>query len=227
MAAGLQPKVFLAGRVEIQVGGNRLGEERFPGRQGRLLFAYLVAEGGRPVPRDELAEAVWGNTKPATWEKSLTVVVSKLRGLLAEAALGGPSVLTSAFGCYRLQLPPDSWVDLLVAASAAHDAEASLARNEWEEAKLEASLAASILEQPFLPGEDGPWVEEKRREFADLRCRAVNVLADACPAVGRCSRGSDVGRAGDRPRAVPGDGLPPPDGGPRRRWKPRGSTAGV
>ena len=179
MAAGLQPKVFLAGRVEIQAGGNRLGEERFPGRQGRLLFAYLVAEAGRPVPRDELAEAVWGNTKPATWEKALTVVVSKLRGLLAEAALGDPSVLTSAFGCYRLQLPPDSWVDLLVAASAAHDAEASLARNEWEEAKLEASLAASILEQPFLPGEDGPWVEEKRREFADLRCRAVNVLADA------------------------------------------------
>ena len=66
-----------------------------------------------------------------------------------------------------------------MAASAAHDAEASLARNQREEAKLEASLAASILEQPFLPGKDGPWVEGKRREFAEPRCRAVNVLADA------------------------------------------------
>jgi hypothetical protein len=33
-----------------------IDEARFPGRQGRLLFAYLVAEEGRPVPRDELAE---------------------------------------------------------------------------------------------------------------------------------------------------------------------------
>ena len=39
-----------------------IDEGRFPGRQGRLLFAYLVAEQGRPVPRDELAEALWGDT---------------------------------------------------------------------------------------------------------------------------------------------------------------------
>ena len=63
-----------------------IDEERFPGRQGRLLFAYLVAEQGRPVPRDELAEALWGEAPPATWDKALTVIVSKLRALLATAA---------------------------------------------------------------------------------------------------------------------------------------------
>jgi DNA-binding SARP family transcriptional activator len=180
MAAGVQPKVFLAGRVAIQSGGQTLGEERFPGRQGRLLFAYLVAEAGRPVPRDELAEAVWGDAKPVTWEKSLTVVVSKLRGLLTDADLDGPGVLTAAFGCYRLELPPGSWVDVLVAAGSVHDSEEALTGRRWEAAKASASLAASILREPFLPGEAGLWVEEKRREFADLRSRATNVLADAC-----------------------------------------------
>ena len=39
--------------------------------------------------------------------------------------------------------------------------------------------AATLLAQSFLPGEDGAWVEEKRCEFAELRSRALSVLADA------------------------------------------------
>ena len=38
------------------------------------------------MPRDELAEALWGETPPATWDKALTVLVSKLRSLLADTA---------------------------------------------------------------------------------------------------------------------------------------------
>ena len=36
--------------------GAVVDQQRFPGRQGRLVFAYLLAMRGRPVPRDELAE---------------------------------------------------------------------------------------------------------------------------------------------------------------------------
>jgi DNA-binding SARP family transcriptional activator len=60
---GPELKVFLAGRVALETDGSLVGEGRFPGRQGRLLFAYLVAEQGRPVPRDELAEALWGRNR--------------------------------------------------------------------------------------------------------------------------------------------------------------------
>jgi hypothetical protein len=41
-------------------------------------------------------------------------------------------------------------------------------------------LAASLVERPFLPGDDGAWVAEKRRELADVRVRALSVLADGC-----------------------------------------------
>ena len=84
-------RVFLAGRVAVEAEGVLIDEKRFPGRQSRLLFAYLVAEQGRPVPRDELAEALWGETPPPTWEKALTVNASKLRGLLAESGVSGPN----------------------------------------------------------------------------------------------------------------------------------------
>src|SRR5439155_5699337 len=86
---------------------------------GEVVFAYLVSEQGRPVTRDELAEALWGETPPARWEKALGVIASKLRALLGECGVDGAKVLTSAFGCYRLELPDESWVDILAAARGA------------------------------------------------------------------------------------------------------------
>jgi ABC-type transport system substrate-binding protein/DNA-binding SARP family transcriptional activator/streptogramin lyase len=180
MADTVQLRVFLAGRVAIEADGVALDEGRFAGRQGRLVFAYLVAARGRPVPRDELAEALWGPAPPATWEKGLTVVASKLRSLLTDAGVEGGSALTSAFGCYRLDLPQGSWVDVRVAADAAHAAEQALAAGDLEEARTGAAQAVTLLRQPFLPGEDGPWVDEERRELADVHGRALNVLAEAC-----------------------------------------------
>jgi YVTN family beta-propeller protein len=153
-----------------------LDEARFPGRQGRLLFAYLVAARSRAVPRDELADAIWGESPPATWEKALTVLASKLRGLVAEEGIS----LTNAFGCYRLDLPEGTWVDLFAAASGAQDAEDALAAGELARARAAAESAESLARRPFLPGEDGTWVEQTRRDLADIRERAVSVLADAC-----------------------------------------------
>ena len=180
MASGSQLRVFLAGRVAVETNGHVVDEARFPGRQGRLFFAYLVAERGRAVPRDELAEALWESAPPATWEKALTVIASKLRGVLTDSGLDGATALTGAFGCYRLELPEGTWVDVLAAESAAADAEGALAAGELRTARAEGALAASLTQQPLLPGDDGAWVEEKRRELTEVRLRALNVLADAC-----------------------------------------------
>ena len=176
---GLQSRVFLAGRVAVETDGAVIDEARFPGRQGRLLFAYLVAEQGRAVPRDELAEALWGEHPPATWDKALTGIASKLRGLLADNGLDGVNALTGAFGCYRLDLPEGTWVDVIVAARAVQEAEEALAAGDLDEAKAAAMSAVSLVRQPFLPGEDGTWVEAKRHEFADIRSRALSALAEA------------------------------------------------
>ena len=180
MAKGVHLKVFLAGRVAVEADGVVIDEGRFPGRQGRLLFACLVAEHGRPVPRDELAEALWGDSPPATWDKALTVVVSKLRGLLADFGFDGSTALTGAFGCYRLELPEGSWIDVIVATNAAQEAEEALADGDLGQAKAGANVAVSLLRGSFLPGDESAWVEEKRRELSNVRSRALTTLADAC-----------------------------------------------
>jgi len=89
-------------------------EQRFPGRQGRIVFAYLAAQNGRPVPRDELADLLWADELPATWTKALGVLMTKLRALLEECGIDGSTALTSAFGCYKLSLP--AGVDIKIKA---------------------------------------------------------------------------------------------------------------
>ena len=168
------------GRVALEADGLAVQDARLPGRQGRLLFAYLAVERGRPVPRDELAAALWEEAPPATWDKALTVLVSKLRSLLTEAGLDGPRALTAAFGCYRLELPEGTWIDAVAAADAADEAERALAAGDPAAAKTAALLAESLTRRAFLPGDNGVWVEDKRRELAGTRSRAVTVLADAC-----------------------------------------------
>jgi YVTN family beta-propeller protein len=142
------------------------------------VFAYLIAEQGRPVPRDELADALWGEAPPPTWDKGLSVIVSKLRALLADLS-DGSTALTSAFGCYRLDLPEGTWVDVIAANTSVDEAEEALAAGHLESAKAAATLAASLSRQTFLPGDDGAWVDEKRRQLADVHGRALTTLADA------------------------------------------------
>jgi peptide/nickel transport system substrate-binding protein len=190
MPSTLQLKVFLTGRVTVETDGAVIDEARLGGRQGRLVFAYLVAEQGRAVPRDELAEALWGETPPATRDKALTVLVSKLRGALVDAGLDRGGLLTAAFGCYRLDLPEGTWVDLFEAASDVTKAERALAAGDLERARSAAASAESLAGRPFLPGEEGTWAEDRRRGLADVRERALDVLADACLRAGAAREAS-------------------------------------
>ena len=70
------------------------------------------------MPHEELAAAIWGDDPPAAWKKALTVLVSKIRALLAECGIDDEKALTSAFGCYRLDLPHGAWVDVIAAGEA-------------------------------------------------------------------------------------------------------------
>ena len=177
-------RISLIGRVSIEANGSRLDERSFPGRQGRLVFAYLLAEEGRAVPRDELAEVLWGDAPPTTWEKALSVLVSKLRALLEECGVDGQAALRSAFGCYQLVLPAGAWIDVAAAREAVNTAEAALDVGDIAAARERGAEAVALARRSFLPGEDGAWVEEKRRELSELLVRGLACLADACLATG-------------------------------------------
>ena len=131
------------------------------------------------MPRDELAEVLWGDALPATWEKALRVLMTKLRAVLEEGGIDGATALTSAFGCYQLTLPAGAWIDVDAAAEALEGAEAALAAGDLGEARSQATVAAGLARRSFLPGEDSSWVEEKRRDLRDVLVRSLECLRDA------------------------------------------------
>ena len=188
-------QITLTGGLAAEADGNRADATDLPGRQASLVFAYLVAERGRPVPTEELAEAVWGGALPPTWRPALRGVVSKVRDFLDLLGLPGADVLTSSSGCYRLRLPTDTAVDVELAAAAAAAAPRALDQGRLDQALEAAERARAIAGRPLLPGHDGAWIEDRRAALHQVLVRSLELLVDVHLAAGHAEQAAGV--AGD------------------------------
>jgi DNA-binding SARP family transcriptional activator len=172
-------RIYLTGKACLEYGHRFADERQFPARQGRLAFAYLVCERFRPVTRDGLGDAIWPDALPPAWEAALSALVSKLRHLLQSLELPAAAAsITSRSGRYQLQLPPDTWVDIEAAAQALDEAEGSLRTGAIERAWGAANVAVTIARRPFLPGEDGLWIELQCSRLQDLLVRGLDCLSE-------------------------------------------------
>jgi len=176
-------RIYLTSQVRVEHGDVLIGERDLPGRQGRVVLAFLVAERDRPATRDELAEELWLDQPPAAWDKAVMAVVSKLRAALRRASLGD-SALATSFGCYQLRIPADTWVDIEAAADAVHRAETALAAGDPRAAYPWAYVAYHVARRPFLAGEDGPWVRRKRIQLREIHLRALDCTVECAAANG-------------------------------------------
>ena len=157
--------VQLCGRLAVEVGGARV-EGRLPGRQGRLLLAYLVANWDRTVTRDELAFALWGDDLPPDTEAGLNAVVSKVRRAVGPERLAGRGEL-------RFVADDGTFVDLHAAVEALHRAEAHVAAGRWHDGWQPGHLAYQIARRDFLLGHDAPWVDDWRHRLAEVATRGL------------------------------------------------------
>ena len=169
-------RIQLCGPTVIEQAGERL-DGRLPGRQGRLLFAYLVLNRHRLTSRDELVEALWPHELPSASEAGLNSLISKLRKVLGPGVIDGRSSL-------RLRLGEDCPVDVEAARKAVHRAESRAALGEWKGAWGPSLVALFVAEREFLPGEDAAWIDEQRRRLTDIRIRALEAYAAATLGIG-------------------------------------------
>ena len=156
----------LCGRLVLVVDGRRR-EELLPGRQGRLLFAYLVLNRLRAVSRDELAAALW----PDGRDGGLAPLLSKLRRVVPVEGT-------------RLVLPPDAWIDVEAASDAVHRAEAAVAQGDFARAWGPSQIALFVASRSLLPGEDTTWLDGERRRLGELHLRALEAYGAATLGIG-------------------------------------------
>jgi len=170
--------VQLCGRFVVELAGRRV-EGDLPGRQGRLLFAYLVTSRDRALTREEVVEALW----PDGRDGGLAPLLSKVRRVVPLDGL-------------RPELP-GAWVDVEAAVASVHRAESALALGHAHDAWGPSQVAMFVTGRPFLPGDDLPWIDETRRRLGALHVRAIETYAAATLAVGGTELAAAV-RAGRR-----------------------------
>jgi SARP family transcriptional regulator, regulator of embCAB operon len=173
-------RIQLCGRLAIERGHAAIGEDAFPARQGRRLWAFLVLHRRQPAGRGDVAFAVWGEAMPDAWDDDLSVLVSRLRRSLRPVT--GPCLepaIKGSEGRYRLALPPGSVIDLEQAMAALHRAEELLRQAAWGAAVAEAQVTTEIAARGFLNGEGGEWVEGQRRLLAEARVHALECTVSA------------------------------------------------
>ena len=163
--------IHLCGHLRLTMSGvaQELG---LRGRQGRLLFAFLVLHRARPVPRDALVEALWGEDGLPPSEGALAPVLSRLRRAIEPATVAGRDSLA-------LVLPEPAWVDVEVARDAVTRARAA---GEASERLTHAKTAMKIAEPGLLPGLEAPWLTAERDALEHLRVEALELAAVAARA---------------------------------------------
>jgi DNA-binding SARP family transcriptional activator len=176
---GTLARIQVCGRLVVDLDGERV-EGRLPGRQGRLLFAYLATHREREPTRDELADALWPADAPAAADAALRSLLSKLRRVVP---LDG------------LRLATDARTDLEFADDAIHRAESAVALGEWRRAWGPAQVALFTARRGFLLAEDAHWISEIRGRLDELQRRALEAYGEAALGIGGTERGA-AARAG-------------------------------
>lgn len=164
-----ETRIHLCGRMTVRIGGSRV-EQSLPGRQGRLLFAYLAAHRQRLIARRELLDVLWPNEAPGAAESGLAALLAKLRRVLGSGTLEGKHDI-------RLVLPVNAWVDLEAARESLHRAESAIGAQDLGRAWGPARVAMHIAGRTFLPGYESPWIEPLRRELQHCLLRAHECVA--------------------------------------------------
>ncbi len=152
----------------------------------RSVLAVLLLNANSTVSRDQVIDAVWGASPPASAANLVAVYVAGLRKVLEPwREKGAPSRLLSSTGTgYCLNIDP-SQLDLLEFEEATQRARQAREDGDLETCAVEFDTALAYWRGEPLDGACGPFVDAQRQRLTELRLTLTEERLDAALALGR------------------------------------------
>jgi len=168
--------VRMFGPLEVRVGGSRFGPRDLGGVKPKQLLEVLLLERGRLVPKDRIAELMWGEALPQRVAATIETYMSVLRRRLG---LGRELIRTEPSG-YRLttdalELDVDRYETLLQAAAA----DAPAGRRRALETATRLGQLDLLADEPYAP-----WIVPTREHYRERQVQALVDLAECCIELG-------------------------------------------
>ncbi|MGI5426116.1 BTAD domain-containing putative transcriptional regulator [Streptomyces sp. CA-179760] len=152
----------------------------------RSVAAALLLHANRPVTREQLVRAVWGESAPAYAVNQLQKYVSALRRVLEpEREARAPSgVLNWSDSGYVIEVEPDG-VDLTVFEHAAARGRGALARGDVKQTAAELRGALDLWHGPPLANVSSDVLDAERDRLQELRATVLEERIQADLDLGR------------------------------------------
>ena len=153
--------------------------------QQRVVLAVLCLQAGRPVGRQHLINAVWGQAPPRNAVNLVQRHMSRLRQVLEPGRPGhAPSgLLVWTDAGYLLTLPPGA-LDLDVFESELRHARAAQAAGDRREAAQALHSALGLWRGPVCDGLSSPFLDAQRDRLAESRINVIEERIELDLAVG-------------------------------------------
>jgi DNA-binding SARP family transcriptional activator/pimeloyl-ACP methyl ester carboxylesterase len=173
------------GPLELRLDGALIGPRDLGGLKPKQLLELLLLERGRPVSKDRIAEALWGEDLPQRVGPTIETYVSVLRGRLDRPPGRSRRLIRTEHGGYRVSteevaIDADRLEDLLRSAAEADGAK----RRSALEAAVELAGADLLADEPYAA-----WVIPTREHYRERRVQALVDLAECCLVLGDARAG--------------------------------------
>jgi DNA-binding SARP family transcriptional activator len=170
-----RPSVRLFGSIRVEHGEQTLGVRDFGSVKAKQVLEILLAARGRAVPKDRLADMIWGENLPQNVSGALESYVSVARRRLGFGSRGGHRLIVTEPQAYRfaidaVDLDLDRFDDFVRRADTASGAE----RRRLLEAAAELARGDVLDDEPYAD-----WAEDLREEY---RSRVLEVRVAAARA---------------------------------------------
>jgi DNA-binding SARP family transcriptional activator len=170
-----QLDVRLFGRLNVECAGRTLGSRDFGGIKPRQILEILLLSRGHAVPKDRLADLLWGELLPQNVSGALETYVSVLRRHLCPEGRNGHTVIVTEPEAYRLaadlvNVDLDRFDALLADAANAN----GNSPRSYLETAVELARGDVLEDEPYAD-----WALPARELYQERRLRALTDAGEA------------------------------------------------